>query len=165
MLHRVVQKRPIDWKSLLAPVLQLYRLTIIKSKNLSLYRLAVGCNIRLPVDFGTLLLEPARDVWFIATDFAIDLEWRNKVEQKVIGPGHRRDENRYNKSLVKRAYPSGTLVRVLLYAHFRNVPLKLSANYFGLCEVVETSGSLLTLQEFDTQRVFTTNHDAVSCSK
>ena len=63
------------------------------------------------------------------------------------------------------AYPPGTLVRVLLNPHHCNVPSKLSANYSGLCVVVETRGSLLMLQELDTQRVITANHDAVRHSK
>ena len=62
---------------------------------------------------------------------------------------------------MERAYPPGTLVRVLLNAHPCNVPSKLEVNYSGLFEVVETPGSLLTLRELDTQRVFTANDDAV----
>ena len=49
----------------------------------------------------------------------------------------------------------------MLHLHLRNVPAKLDANYSGLCKVGETRGSLLTLRELDTQRVFTANHDAV----
>ena len=55
-------------------------------------------------------------------------------------------------------------MRVLLHAHPRNVQTKFDANYSGLCKVVETRVSLLTLRELDTQRVFTANHDAVRLS-
>ena len=48
-------------------------------------------------------------------------------------------------------------MRVLLNAHPRNVPSKLDAHYSGLCEIVDTRGSLLTLRELDTQRDFTAN--------
>ena len=117
--------------------------------------------MRLPVDVGTPLPEPPRDVQTFAADLAEDLEWSYKVAREVIGHGHRRAESLYNERVVERAYPRGTRVRVLLHAHPRNVLSKLDTNYSGLCKVIETRGSLLTLRELDTQRVFTANHDAV----
>ena len=161
MLRRAVQKRPFDWEPLLALVLQSYRSKISETTGFTPYRLAFGREMRLPVDIGTPLPEPPRDVQTVAADLAEDLEWSFKVAREVIGHGHRRVENRYNERVVERAYPPGTLVRVLLHTHHRNVPSKLDANYSGLCEVVESLGSLLTLRELDTQRVFTANHDAI----
>lgn len=52
-------------------------------------------------------------------------------------------------------------MRAVLHARSRNVISKLDAQYLGLCKVVETRGSLLTLRKLDTQRVFTANHNAV----
>ena len=161
MQRRTVLKRPFDWKPLLAPVLQSYRSTISEATGFTPYRLVFWREMRLPVDVGTPLPEPPRDVQTFAADLAKNLEWSYKVAREVIGHGHRRAESRYNERVVGRAYPPGTLVRVLVHAHPRNVPSKLDANYSGLCKVVETRGSLLTLRELDTQRVFTENHDAV----
>ena len=161
MQRRTVLKRPFDWKPLLAPVLQSYRSTISEATGFTPYRLVFWREMRLPVDVGTPLPEPPRDVQTFAADLAKNLEWSYKVAREVIGHGHRRAESRYNERVVDRAYPPDSLVRVLLHAHFHNVPSKLDANYSSLCEVVETRGSLLTLRELDTQRVFTANHDAV----
>ena len=117
--------------------------------------------MRLPVDIGTPLPESPRDVETFAADIAEGLEWSYDVAREVISHGHRRAESRYNERVVKRAYPPGTLVPVLLHADRRNVPSKLDANYLCRCEVGETRGSLLTLPELDMQGVFTANHDAV----
>ena len=117
--------------------------------------------MRLPVDVGTPMPKPPRDVRTFAADLAENLEWSYKVAREVIGHGHRRAESRYNESIEERANPPGTLVRVLLHSHPRNVPLKIHSNYSVLCEVDKTHGLLLTVRELDTQPVFTANHDAV----
>lgn len=49
----------------------------------------------------------------------------------------------------------------MLHVRFRNVLSKIDAQYSGLCKVVEVRGTLLTLRELDTQRIFTANHDSV----
>ena len=75
MLRRDVQKRLFDSEPLLAPVLQSYRSTISKATGFTPYRLAFGREIRLPVDVGTLMPEPPRDVQTFAADLAKDIEW------------------------------------------------------------------------------------------
>ena len=161
MLRRAVQRRPYDWEPLLAPVLQTYRSTISESTGFSPFRLAFGREMRLPVGFGTPMPDPPRDVRTLAAELTEDLEWSYRVAREVIGLGHRRLENRSNKHLVERTYPVGSLLRVLLHSRSRTAPLKLEPQYSGLCEVVEVRGSILTLRELDTHRVFTANHDSV----
>ena len=117
--------------------------------------------MRLPIDIGSPLPLPPRDVRSFAIELAEDLEWSYKVAREIIGHGHKRAESRYNERVVERAYLPGCLVRVLQHARNRNVPSKLDTQYSGLCEVLEVSGPLLTLRELDTRRVFTANHDAV----
>ena len=84
--------------------------------------------MRLPVDVSPPLPKPPRDVQTFAADLAEDLEWSYRVAQEVINHEHRRAESRYNKRVVKLAYPFGKLVRVLLHVHHCNVPSKLDAN-------------------------------------
>ena len=90
-------------------MLQSYRSTISKANGFTPYRLVFGREMRLPVDVGTLLPEPPRDVQTFAADLAEDLEWSYKVAREVIGHGHRRAESRYNERVVERVYPPGTL--------------------------------------------------------
>ena len=58
MLHRAVQKRPYDWKPLLAPVLQAYRSTISETTGFTPDKLAFGREMCLPIDFEALQPEP-----------------------------------------------------------------------------------------------------------
>ena len=90
MLRRAVQKRPFDWESLLAPVLQSYRSTILEATGFTPYRLVFGREMRLLVDVGTPLPGPPRDVRTFAADFAEHLECSYNFARKVIGHGHRR---------------------------------------------------------------------------
>ena len=123
--------------------------------------------MRLPIDFTKIdilispLPEPFRDIRTFAAELAEDLEWSYKVAREIIGHGHKRAESRYNERVVERGYQPGCLVRVWQHARNRNAPSKLGTQYFGLCEVLEVCGALLTLREFDKRRVFTANHDAV----
>ena len=74
MLRRAVQRRPYDWESLLAPVLQLYRSTVSEATGFTPFRLAFDREMRLPIDLGSPLPEPPRDVRTFATELAEDLE-------------------------------------------------------------------------------------------
>ena len=161
ILRRAVQRRPYDWESLLALVLQSYRSTVSEATGFTPFRLAFGREIRLPIDLGSPLPEAYRDVRTFATELAEDLEWFYKVAREIIGHGHKRAKSRYNERVVERAYQPGCLVRVLQHARNRNAPSKLDTQYSGLCELLEVRGALLTLRELDTRRVFTANHDAV----
>ena len=161
MLHRAGQRRPYDWESLLAPVLQSYRLTVFEATGFTPFRLAFAREMRLPIDLGSPLPEPPRDVRTFAAEIAEDLEWSYKVAREIIGHEHKRAENRYNQRVVEHVNQPGCLVRVLQQARNRNAPSKLDTQYTGLCEVLEIRGALLTLRELDTRRLFTANHDAV----
>ena len=161
MLRRAVQRRPYDWESFLAPVLQSYRSTVSEATGFTPFRLAFGREMRLPIDLVSPLPEPPQDVRTFATQLAEDLEWSYKVAREIIGHGHKRAESRYNERVVGRAYQPGCLVRVLQHARNRNAPSKLDTQYSGLREVLTVRGALLTLRELDTRRVFTANHDAV----
>ena len=79
MLRRAVQRRPYDWESLLAPVLQSYRSTVSEATGFTPFRLAFGREMRLPIDLGSPLPEPPRDVLTFAAELAEDLEWSYKV--------------------------------------------------------------------------------------
>ena len=104
---------------------------------------AVGRKMRLPLDLGSPLPEPPRDVRIFAAELAEDLEWFYKIAREIIGHGHKRAESRYNERVVERAYQPGCLVRVLQHARNRNAPSKLDTQYSGLCEVLGVRGALL----------------------
>ena len=74
MLRRAVQKKPFDLEPLPATVLQAYRSTISEATGFTPYPLVFVREMRLPVDIGTPLPEPARDVRTFAADLAEDLE-------------------------------------------------------------------------------------------
>ena len=73
ILRRTVQRKPYDWESLLVPVLQGYRSSVSEATGFTLYRLAFGREMRLPVDLGTPLPEPPRDLRTLAAELAEDL--------------------------------------------------------------------------------------------
>ena len=74
MLRRAVQCRPYDWESLLALVLQSYRSTVSEGTGFTPFRLAFGRTMPLPIDLGSLLPEPPRDVRTFADELAENLE-------------------------------------------------------------------------------------------
>ena len=164
MLRRAVLKRPYDWEPLLPTVLQAYRSSITESTGFTPFRLAFGREMRLPIDLGSPMPDPPREIRTFAAELAEDLEWSYRVAREVIGLGHRRAETRYNERVVAKQYKPGVLVRVLVHTHPHGVPSKLNAKYSGLCEVLEVRGPTLTLRELDTQRIFTASHDAVRAS-
>ena len=88
MQRHAVQKRPFDWESLIAPVLQSYRSTITEATGFTPYRLVFGREMRLPVDVGTPLAEVPLDVRTFASKLAEDLEWSYKVAREVISHEH-----------------------------------------------------------------------------
>ena len=142
-------------------MLHSYRSSVSEATCFTPHRLVFGREMRLPVDLGSPLPEPPRDVRTFAAELAEDLECSYKVARKIIGHGDKRAESRYNERVVEHAYQPCCLVRVLQHARNRNPTSKLDAQYSGLCEVVEVRGALLTLRDLDTRRVFTANHDAV----
>ena len=83
MLRRAVQKRLYDWGPLLAPVLQAYLSTISKSTCFTPYRLSFGREMRLPIDFGTPLLKPPRNIRTLARETAEDLEWCYQIAKEL----------------------------------------------------------------------------------
>ena len=60
-----------------------------------------------------------------------------------------------------KQYPLGSLVRVQQHTHSSDTPSKLNSLYSGLCEVLEVRGLTLTLNELDTERIFTASYNAV----
>ena len=114
MLRCAVQRRPYDWEPLLAPVLQSNRSSVSEATGFTPHRLAFGREMRLPVDLGSPLPEPPRDVRTFAAEVAEDLEWSYKVAREIIGHGHKRAESRYNERVVEHAYQPGCLVRVVV---------------------------------------------------
>ena len=117
--------------------------------------------MRLPIDLGTPLPEPPRDIRTYACDLAEDLSWAYRLAREVTGFRHRSSEARYNNRLVEKFFEPGTLVRVIQRTHPSGVPSKLNPKFSGLCEVLEVRGPVLKLRELDTQRVFTANHDSI----
>ena len=164
MLRRAVQRRPYDWEPLMPAVLQAYRSTPSEAANFTPNRLAFGREMRLPIDVGTPIPEPPRDISTFANNLVEDLEWSYGVAREVSGLQHRRSENRYNERVVEKLYAPSTYVRVLQHGRHLGAPSKLVSLYYGLCEVVEVRGPVLTLRELDSQRIFTANHDAVRLS-
>ena len=73
-LHRAVQRRAYDWESLLAPVLQSYRSTVSEATGFTPFRLVFGREMRLPIDLGSPLPEPPREVRSFAAELAEDLD-------------------------------------------------------------------------------------------
>ena len=75
MLLRAVQRLPYDLEPLLPAVLQAYWLTPSEATNFTPHRLAFGREMRLPIDIGTPLPEPPRDIRAFANNLIEDLEW------------------------------------------------------------------------------------------
>ena len=90
MLRRAVQSRPYNWESFLAPVLQSYKSTVSEATGFTPFRLAFGREMRLPIDLGSPLTEPSRDVRTFAAELAEDLKWSYKFAREIIGHGHKR---------------------------------------------------------------------------
>ena len=120
--------------------------------------------MRLPVDIGTPLPEPSRDICRYANILFEDLKWAYKVASEVIGTQHKRAETRYNDHVVEKLFKPGVFVCVVQHGRNYGAPSKLVPHYFGLCEVLAVRGPILTLRELDTRREFTANHDAVGRS-
>ena len=78
--------------------------------------------MRLPIDLGTPLPEPPRDFCTMTAEVAENLEWSYQIAREIIGFVHRRDESRYNVSMVKTHYKPGSLVRVLQHTHSYGLP-------------------------------------------
>ena len=94
MLRRVVQKGAYDWEPLLPAVLQADRFTPTESTGFTPSRLVFGREMRLPIDIGTLLPEPPRDIHTYSNILSDDLKWAYKVAREVIGTQHKRAETR-----------------------------------------------------------------------
>ena len=75
-------------------MLQSYCSTVSEATGFTPYRLAFGREMRLPVDIGTPLPEPPRDVRTFSADLATNLKWSYKVARDVIGHEHRRTDSR-----------------------------------------------------------------------
>ena len=60
--------------------------------------------MRMPIDLGSPLPEPPRDVRTFAAELSENMEWSYKVAGAIIGHGHKLAENRYNERVVERAY-------------------------------------------------------------
>ena len=84
ILRRAVQKRPYDLEPLLSAVLQAYRSTPTETTGFMPSRLVFGREIRLPIDIGTPLPEPSRDIRTYANIISEELEWAYKVAREVI---------------------------------------------------------------------------------
>ena len=164
MLRRAVQKRSYDWEPLLSPVLQAYRSTLSESTGFTPFRLVFGREMRLPIDFGSPLPELPRDIRTLVVELTENLEWAYRLAREMIGHGHRRAENRYNDRTVEKLYRPRALVRVIQHTHHSGVPAKLNPKYSGFSEILEVRGPILSLQELNTRRVFTANHDSVRSS-
>ena len=101
---------------LFSPVFQAYRSTIMESTGFTPHRLVFGREMRLPVDFGSPLPKPPRDVRTFANDLAEDLEWLYRVPREVICYNHKRAEIRFNQRVVEKQFAPGYLVRVVKYS-------------------------------------------------
>ena len=163
MLRRAVQQRPYDCEPLLSPVLQAYS-TVSESTGFTPFRVVFGREMRLPIDFGSPLPEPPRDIKTLEVELTDDYEMVYKLANKTIGHELRKAENRYNERVVEKLYSHGSLVRVIQHTHPTGVPSKLNPKNSGLCEVLEVCNPILTLRERDTQRIFTANHNSVRAS-
>ena len=73
--------------------------------------------MRLPINLGTPLPEPLRDILTMAAGVAENLEWSYQIAREIIGFGHRRAESRYNERMVENQYKQGILVRVVQHTH------------------------------------------------
>ena len=117
--------------------------------------------MQLPIDVGTPLPQPPRDIRTFANNLVEELEWSYGIAREVSGLQHRSSEGRYNERVVEKLYSPGAYVRVPQHGRHFGTPSKLVPPYFGLCDVVEVRGPVFTLRELDSQRIFTAKHDAV----
>jgi hypothetical protein len=120
--------------------------------------------MRLPVDLGNSMPDPLRDIRTVEVELEDELEWSYRVAREIIRLGHRRAKSRYNERVIEKRYKRGAHVLVLVHSHPNDVHLKLNSKFSGLCKVIEVLGPELTLQELDTQRIFTASYDAVLAS-
>ena len=164
ILRRAVQKRPYDWEPLLPAVLQAYRSTSAETTGLTPSRFVFKHEMRLPVDIGTPLPEPPRNICTNANILSEDLEWAYKVAREMIKTQHKSEKTRYNNHVVEKLFKPGVYVRVFPHARNYGATSKLVPHYFGLCEVLAVRGQILTLRELDTHRELTANHGAVRLS-
>ena len=91
-------------------------------------------EMRLPIDLGSPMPNPPREIRTFAAELAEDLEWSYRVAREVIGLGHRRSETRYNERVVAKQYKPGVLVRILIHTHphtFRSMNLISERCCFG----------------------------------
>ena len=58
--------------------------------------------MRLPIDVGTPLPEPPRDIRTFANNLVEDLEWSYGVAREVSGLQNRRSESCYNERVVEK---------------------------------------------------------------
>ena len=120
--------------------------------------------MRLPIDIGTPLPAPPRDIRTMAGEVAENFEWSYQIAREIIGIGHRRAESRYNERIVEKQYKPGSFVRVAHNTHLYGVRSKLNPKFSKLCEILEVRGPTLTLRKLDTNKVFTASHDSVGVS-
>lgn len=59
------------WEPLLSPVLYFYLLFVSKATGFTLHRLYFGNEMHFPIDLGTSLLEPPRDICTQAVTIAV----------------------------------------------------------------------------------------------
>lgn len=81
-------------------MLQAYRLSVSEATGFRLYRLVFAREMRLPVNLGTPLPEPPRDIRTYAAEPDKDLDYSYKVARNVISHGHCRAEYRYSEHVV-----------------------------------------------------------------
>ena len=145
-------------------VLQASRLIISEATRFMTYQLIFGRVMRLPIDFGTLLPEPPRDICKIAAKVAYNIELSYQIAGKIVGFGHRHAESRYNEEILEKQYKPGRLVHVVQHTHPNDVPSQLNTKFSELCKVLEVCGPTQTLRKLDTNKVLTASHNAARAS-
>ena len=160
MLRRAVQKRPYDWEPLLPAVLQAYRSTPSEATGYTPHFLAFGSEMRLPVELGSPLPEPPRDIRSYGNLLAENFEWAYRVDREV-SDFQCPCRDALQSAAHREALPSRrSCARHASWSCSRR-PLETRTKVFYLCEVISVRGVLLTLRKLNTRRVFTANHDAV----
>ena len=106
--------------------------------------------MRLPIDIGTPLPEPHRDIHTFANNLIEDLVWSYGVARKVSGLQHRRSKGRYNECVVEKLYAPGAYIRLFQHGRHFGVSSKHVPPYSGLCEVVKDRKAIITQRELDS---------------
>ena len=162
-LRKGVGDRPEEWERVLPHIMMAYRSTISETTRFTPYHLTFGREMRLGIDYGTPLPEPASDVETFASKLLDKLEWAYTQARENIHSAHLRSKDLYDSGVVHRFYRPGSWVRqeIVRVAPNRGIATKFQAKFSGLLKVLDTRGPLVLTQNIESGHSAWRNHDSL----